>query len=178
MISSVRSPILIAFSSIASADEDNRIRDIAGSYFLVLAGLAFAWFAHALSRYAKDNRAALLITGSAAAGGMIVAAVAWGAVPMSLWFGSLVDDPGLQEGQAVLPQFGYVALGLGGMLPAAAFIALVASTPGLVPRWLSIASYPIAALVAFTALLFMPILLFVLWVIAVAASHRRRQGDP
>jgi hypothetical protein len=112
------------------ADGDNRIKDIAGSYFLALAGLAFVWFAHALSHHAKDNRAALLITGSAAAGGMIVAAAAWGTVPMSLWFGSLVDDPGLQEGQAVLPQFGYVALALGGMLPAAAFIALVGRTPG------------------------------------------------
>lgn len=159
------------------ADGDNRIKDIAGSYLLMLAGLAFVWFAHALSRNLRDHRAPLLITGSAAASGMIVAAVAWATVPMSLWFGSLVDDPGLQEGQAVLPQFGYVALALGGMLPAAAFIAFVATTPGLVPRWLSVVSYPIAALVAFTALLFMPVLLFILWVVAVAATQRRRGGE-
>ena len=143
----------------------------------MLAGLAFVWFVHALSRDVKDHRAPLLITGSSAGGGMIVAAVAWATVPMSLWFGSLVDDPGLQEGQAVLPQFGYVALALGGMLPAAAFIAFVARTPGSVPRWLSVVSYPIAALVAFTALLFMPVLLFILWVVAVAATQRRRGGE-
>lgn len=167
------------------ADGDNRIKDIAGSYLLVLAGLAFVWFVHALSREAKDHRAPLLITGSAAAGGMIVAAVAWATVPMSLWFGSLVDDPGLQEGQAGLTRFGYVALALGGMLLAAAFIAFVARTPGLAPRWLSVVSYPIAALVAFTALLFMPVLLFILWVVAwrprggaEAVKRRSPTSDP
>ena len=154
-------------------DGGNRARDVAGSYLLALAGLAFVWFAHALSREA-NSRSPLLITASVAAGGMIVAAVAFATVPLSLWFGSLVDDPGLQEGQAVLPQFGYVALAMGAMLPAAAFIVLVARTPGLVPRWLSIASYPVAALVAFTALLFMPLFVFVAWVVAVVVTQWRR----
>ena len=156
-------------------DGGNRARDVAGSYLLALAGLAFVWFAHALSREA-NSRSPLLITASVAAGGMIVAAVAFATFPLSLWFGSLVDDPGLQEGQAVLPQFGYVALAMGAMLPAAAFIVLVARTPGLVPRWLSIASYPVAALVAFTALLFMPLYVFVAWVVAVVATQWRRQA--
>ena len=155
------------------ADGGNRARDIAGSYLLALAGLAFVWFAHALSREA-NGRSPLIITASVAAGGMIVAAVAFATVPLSLWFGSLVDDPGLQEGQAVLPQFGYVALAMGAMLPAAAFIVLVARTPGLVPRWLSIASYPVAAFVAFTALLFMPLFVFVAWVVAVVVTQWRQ----
>ena len=88
------------------------------------------------------------------------------------WFGPLVDDPGLQEGKAVLPQFGYVALGMGAMLPAAIFIILVARTPGLVPRWLSVVSYPLATLVAFTAVLFMPLFLFIAWVAAVTVTQR------
>jgi hypothetical protein len=157
------------------ADGNNRARDIVGSYLLALAGLAFVWFAHALSSEA-NGRSPILITGSVAAGGMLVAAVAFATVPMSLWFGSLVDDPGLQEGQAVLPQFGYVALAMGAMLPAAAFIVLVARTPGLVPRWLAVASYPVAVLVAFTALLFMPLFVFVAWVVAVVATQWRRQA--
>ena len=126
------------------ASDANQIRDVAGSFLLLLAGLAFAWFVDALSRGSGDRRALLLITGCAAAGGMIVAAIAWATVPLSLWFGSLVDDPGLEEGQAVLPQFGWAALGVGSMLPAAVFVVLVARTPGLVPRWLSVLSYPIA----------------------------------
>jgi hypothetical protein len=153
------------------ADGGNRARDIVGSYLLALAGLAFVWFAHALSRQAETRRVPLLITGSIAAGGIVIAAVAFATVPMSLWFGSLVDDPGVQEGQAVLPQFGYVALGMGAMLPAAAFIVVVARTPGLVPRWLSVVSYPVSALVAVTALLFMPLFVFVAWVVAVVATQ-------
>lgn len=78
----------------------------------------------------------------------------------------------------MLPQFGYVALAMGAMLPAAAFIVLVARDPGLVPRWLSIASYPVAALVAFSALLFMPLFLFAAWIVAVVATRwRRSAGD-
>jgi hypothetical protein len=118
------------------AEGNNRVRDIAGTYLLALGGLAFVWFVHALSREARGSRVPLLVTGSLAAGGMILAAVAWATVPLSLWFGSLVDDPGLQEGQAVLPQFGHVALAMGGILPAAVFIILAARTPGLVPTWL------------------------------------------
>lgn len=58
------------------------------------------------------------------------------------------------------PQLGYVALTMGAMQPAAAFIVVVARAPGLLRRWLSIASYPTAALVAFTAVLFMPLFIF------------------
>ena len=154
------------------ADESNQVRGIAGSFLLALAGLAFGLFVDALSRRANERRTPLLITGFSAAGAMILAAVAWVTVPLSLWFGSLVDDPGLQDGQAVLPQFGYAALGMGAMLPAAVFIVLVARTPGLVPRWLSFVSYPVAALVAFTAVLFMPLFLFIAWVASVAFVQR------
>ena len=153
-----RSPTPIACSSIL-ADRDNRARDIAGSYLLALAGLALAWFAHALSCDAKAHRPPLLLSGSPVAGGMVLAAGAWATVPNEPGFGALVDDPGLQEGQAVLPQFGYVDLAMGAMLPAAAFIVLVARTPGIMPSWLSVVSYSVSALVAFTALLFIPLFL-------------------
>ena len=44
-------------------------------------------------------------------GGMLLAAVAAasGSTPMSVWFGALVNDPGIEQGQGVLPQFAYVA---------------------------------------------------------------------
>ena len=78
----------------------------------------------------------------------------------------------------MLPQFGYVALAMGAMLPAAAFIVLVARTPGIMPSWLSVVSYPVSALVAFTALLFIPLLPFLASVVTVAATHWRRQAMP
>jgi hypothetical protein len=81
---------------------------------------------------------------------------------------------------AVLPQFGHVAFAMGGMLPAAVFIILVARTPRLVPKWLSGIGYPVAVLVALTALLFMPVFLFLAWVFAVGATHARQKAalDP
>jgi hypothetical protein len=50
--------------------------------------------------------------------------------------------------------------------------SILARTPGLVPRWVSVASYPAAALASVTALLFMPLFVFPAWVIAVAATAR------
>lgn len=156
------------------ADAGIRAAYVASAVLLVLASLSFFWFAHALSYEAGSFRIPLLITGAAAAIGMFVAALAWATVPLSISFGALVDDPGFESGQSVLPQFGWVAFGLGAMLPAGIFIAIAARTPDLLPRWLVIASYPIAILVGLTALLFLTSALFVIWVIAVTASQRRR----
>ena len=157
------------------SDAGNRVGYIVGSVLLVLAGLAFVWFAHALSCETGTRRAALLITGATAGSGMIVAALAFATVPLSIQFGSAVGDPGLQAGQAVLPQFGFAALGLGAMLPAGIFIAFAAMTPDLLPRWLVAASYPVAVLVALTAFLFLPFILFVLWVVAATVTVSRRR---
>jgi hypothetical protein len=85
-------------------DGATRVRDIAASYLLVAAGLAFGWFAHRVAAVATVRAQAILLSGVAAAAGMVGAAVAFATVPMSRWFGDLVDDPGLQDGQAVLPQ--------------------------------------------------------------------------
>lgn len=156
------------------ADAGNRAAYVAGAFLLVLASLSFCWFAHALSRDAGSFRVPLLITGGAAAIGMFVAAIAWATVPLSISFGALFDDPGFESGHSVLPQFGWVAFSLGGMLSAGIFIAIGARTPGLLPRWLVLTSYPIAFLVCLTAFLFMPYVLFVIWVIAVTASQRPR----
>lgn len=153
----------------------NRAAYLAGAVLLALSGLAFMWFADALSCETGSYRAPLLITGAAAASGMILAALALATVPLSMSFGALFGDPGLETGQAVLPQFGYVALGLGAMVPAGIFIAIAAKTPGLLPKWLTSVSYPMAILVALTAFLFMPLALFIVWVIAVTASDRRRK---
>ncbi len=157
------------------SDAGNRIGYIAGSILLVLAGLAFVWFAHALSCETGTRRAALVITGATAGSGMIVAALAFATVPLSIQFGSAFGDPGLQAGQAVLPQLGFAALGLGAMLPAGIFIALAAATRDLLPRWLIVASWPVALLVSLTAFLYLPMILFVLWVVAATVTVSRRR---
>jgi hypothetical protein len=155
------------------SDAGNRMAHVAGAFLLVLAGLSFAWFAYLLSCEAGRHRAPLLITGAAAAGGMIIAALAFATVPLSMAFGAFIGDPGFESGHAVLPQFGWVAFGLGAMLPAGVFIAIAARTPELLPRWLVLVSYPIAVLVGLTAFLFMTVLLFIVWVITVTAIQRQ-----
>ncbi len=160
-------------------DDGTWLPGMLASYLLLGSALAFAGFAHALGRVAGPKGVGLTWSGAGTAAGLGLAAVAFATVPTSLWFSSLVDEAGvggnptvLQEGQAVLPQFGYVALMMGAMLPAAVFMIVAARVPGLLPRWLSIASYPLAALVAVSAVMFMPIFLFVGWVVAACVAHR------
>ena len=155
------------------SDPGARVAQIGGAFLLLTASASFAWFSHLFSRDAGRFRAPLLITGAVAAGGMVIAALAWATVPLSMAFGTLVGDPGFESGHAVLAQFGWVAFGLGAMLPAGAFIVIAARTPGLLPRWLVGASYPIAVLVVLTAFFFLTGLLFVLWVAAAMTTRGR-----
>jgi hypothetical protein len=67
---------------------------------------------------------------------------------------------------------------MGAMLPAAAFVVVVARSAVGLPQWLRVASYPVAALVACTALLFVPLFVFVGWVVAVVLTQRRRRPQP
>lgn len=152
------------------ADEVTRIRDIAASYLLALAALVFAWFSREVAGRSDSHRAALKLTGYSAAGGMLVAAVAAATTPMSIWFGALVDDPGIEVGVGVLPQFAYVALTLGALLPAGVFIITAARSDELMPRWLVFVSYPVGVLIAFSALAFMPLFLFPIWMLAFVVS--------
>ena len=108
------------------SDGANRTRDIVGSLCLVLAGFAMVWFAITVVGTRHDRRTPIIATASLAAGAMILAGLALVTVPLSISFGDLYDDPGLGVGQAVLPQFGYVALVIGAMLPAAALVFSIA----------------------------------------------------
>lgn len=62
------------------ADSGNRIACIIGGALLVLAGMAFMWFAHALSCETGSRRVPLLITGAGVASAMMVAGLAFGSL--------------------------------------------------------------------------------------------------
>ncbi|MEO5842944.1 MAG: hypothetical protein ABIQ73_26535 [Acidimicrobiales bacterium] len=157
------------------ADGGNRAKEIAGSYLLVLAGASFVWFANALAAVKNDRRTPIIVTASLSAGSMIVAGLASMTVPLSISFADLSDDTPFGEGQAVLPQFGSVALTIGAMLPAAAFVIVVARTPSLLPRWLSLTGYPVAALLL-VAITVAPMLLFSIWIAAVSVTLWRQRS--
>ena len=108
----------------------------------------------------------------------MLAAVTAAATPLSTWFGALVDDPGIDVGQGVLPQFAYVALTMGALLPAGLFIITAARSGDLIPRWFGYLSYPVGALVAIAAPTFMPIFLFPIWMLAYAAVDWRTNPRP
>jgi hypothetical protein len=107
-----------------------RAADIAGSVALAAAAAAFMYFDHLIASAQLDDpdrssRSRLVRTAGMLAGAlMFVAALALVTVPLSISMGEFFDEGGgaFGEGQAVLPQFGFVALVFGAMLPAAVTI--------------------------------------------------------
>ena len=160
------------------SSDSRRLGEIVGSFLLVVAALAFLYFTQLLvaSAHRTDQEAAWAFvrgTGMLVTGGLMVAAAAFLTVPLSINFGNLYGDPAFGEGQAVIPQFGYAALTVGAMWPAAAMITTVGLL-GSLPVWLSRLSYLIAVVLVVTC--FMVVTLFVLvpvWVALVAAVLRR-----
>ena len=158
------------------SDGGERARDIVGSICLALAGVTLLWFAIGLTTARGDHRTRVIVAAAVAAGGMILAALALATVPLSISFGTLTDDPGIGAGQAAIAQFGIVVLGLGAMIPAAAFMVVVARLPGLLPRWLQRATYPMAAIVLVLSLAVGPMVLLALWFAGVSVSLWRRRS--
>lgn len=148
-----------------------RAADIAGSVALGAAAVAFASFTHligstlpnALDRSSPSHL--VRTSGMLAATFMFVAALALVTVPLSLSVGELFDeDPGaFGDGQAVLPQFGFVALAIGAMVPAAVAMA-VSARLGLFPMWLARSSVAIAVLLALTSVSVISMVLLPIWV--------------
>lgn len=147
-----------------------RAVDIAGSALLVVAAAAFMYFTHliasvraeALSQSAMSRlvRTAGMLAGTF----MVVAALALLTVPLSISLAEFYDEEptAFGEGQAVLPQFGYVTLVFGAMIPAAVAIAAAARL-GLFPTWLTRSSFPLAILLAITSGSVVTMVLLPIW---------------
>jgi hypothetical protein len=161
-----------------------RAADIAGSFLLLAAAAAFAYFTHLIasiktSDFNQSTGSGMVrTTGILSAIFMSVAALALLTVPLSISMGEFFDEEGkaFQQGQAVLPQFGYVTLVFGAMIPAAVTIG-AASRLGLFPRWLTRASLPIAVLLAVTSGSVVTMALLPIWV-AIAAVMLARSASP
>ncbi|MDH3730592.1 MAG: hypothetical protein OES13_05670 [Acidimicrobiia bacterium] len=157
--------------------------DIAGSVALAVAAAAFMYFTHLIASAQPDaldqsSQSGLVRTAGMLAGAfMFVAALALVTVPLSISVGELFDEDGgaFGEGQAVLPQFGFVALVFGAMLPAAVTIAAVARL-GSFPRWLTRASFPIAVLLALSSGSVVTMALLPIWVALSTVALTRTGG--
>ena len=159
-----------------------RAADIAGSFLLFVAAMAFLFFTQMVGAVARsqtpEQRATWALAwaaGTMASVGLFIAALAFLTVPLSISIGELYDDAAFSEGQAVLPQFGYVALAVGAMYPAAVMIVAIARL-AILPRWLTRLSYFVAVLLVATSLAVSP--MFILlpgWVALTAFALRRTE---
>jgi hypothetical protein len=103
-----------------------------------------------------------------------VAAAAMATVSLSVGFGRITGDPGIRDGQELLPQLGYVLITVPAALSAAVAIWLLArlgERTGALPRWGTTSGYVVGAaqLLSFYTL---PLLLLPLWVLAASFGVR------
>ena len=154
--------------------------DIAGSVSFVVAAVVFVYFTELIgsvvSETSTQTPALVLVraAGMLAGVGMLVASLAFLTVPLSISFGELYDEVGgaFGDSQAVLPQFGYVALVVGAMVPAA--ITIVAITRlRLFPRWLTRFSYAVAVVLVLTSATLVTTILLPIWATFATLSLRR-----
>jgi hypothetical protein len=157
------------------ADSGHRARDLAGLFLILAAAVLFICFLSALrSRLAQAE---------GRAGPLTAAAFASGLVATALWFVAIVVfvSPSLARGDTskfqldpdtfrLVNDLGY-AIWFGGTTIAVVLVAATAvlsRRTGLLPTWLTWLSFVVAAtlLVAF---LFIPILIFLGWVLVVSS---------
>ena len=157
-----------------------RLRHAAGAYLLTASGFAFLAFVVAATQLFDpsgdrlDGRVARLVSAVFAAL-LGVSAAALATVSLSIGFGQITGDPGIERVRELLPQLGYVLL----FVPAALSAGLVAAlvTRGLararrLPTGVVALGFVTAAaqLVSFYTL---PLLLVPIWVLGVSLTLRR-----
>ena len=157
-----------------------RVEDIVGSVLLVVAAIALLSLVQLLvtesspgcprwAGYGAVARAA----GGLSSAALLFAGLAFATTPLSIEIGRLYDDPAFVDGRAVLPQFGYAALTIGAMVPAAVMIVSITRLQPH-PRWVRWPSYVIAGLLPVMSLAVAPIFfLFPGWVALNAAASWR-----
>ena len=104
-----------------------------------------------------------------------VAAAALATVSLSVGFGRITGDPGIQEARHVLPQLGYVVLFVPAALTAGLAVVLLArsaSRGSALPGWVVVAGY-VAGAAQLAGILTLPLLLLPLWVLLASLTLRR-----
>lgn len=156
-----------------------RLKHALGAYVLTASGLIFMAFVERVTRSfeatdsSSEGRTARLAAGAfAALTGL--AAAAFATVSLSIGFGQITGDPGIQDGRELLPQLGYVVLFVPAALSAGYAVFLVArgaARTSRLPRWMIGAGYLVAAaqLFSFYAL---PLFLLPLWLLGTGISFR------
>lgn len=165
-------------------DSGNRTLAVLHGYLWALAGVAFLIFASGLRERLRAAEGAdwvaVLAWGSGIAfvAMLFVAAAATTAVAGGIEFGDLQTE-GAGEFARWIEQVGFASLLLFGMFAGGTFVAsssLAGRRAGLLPGWLAISGYVVAVVVAVLGVVFFPIALLVLWVVAVSVVLLRVQA--
>jgi hypothetical protein len=158
------------------ADEDNRRMIVIGAIVLTLAVLAFLVFLGVLRERLRDAApGSEWISTVAFASGLVfvamlaVATLGTGSAAASVEFG---DAPVVRDADVLrtFESLGFGALVLFGAAAAGLLIlttSIVSGRAVLLPRWLVVAGYVVGVIVIIGGLLFIPLALFVLWMLAV-----------
>jgi hypothetical protein len=167
------------------ADSDNRRMIIIGAIVLALAALAFLVFLGVLRERLRNAGAGLEWIGTTAfASGLLfvamlaVATLGTASVSASVEFG---DAPVVRDADVLrtFESLGIGALVLFGAAAAGLLIittSVVAGRAALLPRWLVVAGYIAGVIVLLGGLFFIPLVLFVLWMLVVGIVMLRGSG--
>jgi len=164
-------------------DASERRRQALGGYFLAGSGIAFLGFVVSAARADDDNRTvaqAACLSAAVFAAVVGVSAGAFATVAVSIGFGEITGDPGIQEGWDILPSLGYVLLAVPAALSGAVAISLLAldtARASRLPGWITAAAYPVA-LAQLLSIFTLPLALLPLWVLAASLSLARRRPHP
>jgi hypothetical protein len=167
------------------ADSDNRRMIVIGAFVLALAAVAFLVFLGVLRERLRNTGSGLEWVGTTAfASGLVfvamlaVATLGTGSAAASVEFG---DSPLVRDADVLrtFESLGFGALVLFGAASAGLLIltsSVAASRGALLPRWLVVTGYVVGVIVILGGLFFIPLALFVLWMIAVGIVLLRSPG--
>jgi hypothetical protein len=165
-------------------DKGNRAQVIIGAYLLWLAGVFFIWFLASLrTRLLAVEGAPGRLTSIVFGSGLVfvamlmVAAACFASIAGDITFG---DEKFVSvDGARFIPELGYPILLIGGAFAAIAMIdmaSILIVRTGVLPRWIGWFGF-FAAVALLFAVIFIPILALLLWVLFVSVAMLRRASS-
>lgn len=164
-------------------DSGNRSTDMAVAFLLAVAGLFFLWFLSEFYRRCRqaDGGQGVLATLVLAAGLAFIAVLFVANVAVHSASAAAVFTDGFEADANVVRMFDSLGSGLvitafmvSALLVAAA--SVVALRTALLPRWLAWVGFPVALLLL-ASFAFLPMLLFIAWVLVVSVVLIVRPGE-
>jgi hypothetical protein len=164
-------------------DSGNRAQIIIAGYLLMLSSVFFLWFLSSLrARLLAVEGPSGRLTSIVFGGGVVFVALMLAATGCFIFIAGEISFGDVKninpELMRVLPDLGYPLLLLGGMFAAIAMIdaasVLIVRT-AVLPKWIGWYGFVAAVGLLFSAF-FIPVILFVLWVLFVSIALLRRSG--